>query len=147
MLELATYLKFETSSYLFRVSFQKVKTKNGLFWVNPCWNSLITPILITQYLTFNFKVGVKLNNLGQASFCQSVKLFSQRQDLEALSSSLKIGLPTLQMILEALQQNFEYDFRQRFYFVHIYCFIRGAIFWVISKNHDAAPPSFEFASN
>jgi len=60
------------------------------------------------------QVGVKLNNLGQASFCQSVKLFSQRQDLEALSSSLKIGLPTLQMILEALQQNFEYDFRAEF---------------------------------
>jgi len=60
------------------------------------------------------KVGVKLNNLGQASFCESVKMFSQRQDLEALSSSMTIGLPTLQMILDALQQSFEYDFRAEF---------------------------------
>jgi len=59
-------------------------------------------------------VGLDLRQLGEAAFCASVTRFAQSEDLDELAARLSVGAPTLQMILEALQQNLEYDFRAEF---------------------------------
>ena len=40
--------------------------------------------------------------------------FSALHNVEKLADKLKVGVATLQMILEALQQNLEYDYRAEF---------------------------------
>ena len=59
-------------------------------------------------------VGLSLGQLGESSFCTSVTRYAQSQDLDKLAAKLSVGGPTLQMILEALQQNLEYDIRAEF---------------------------------
>ena len=59
-------------------------------------------------------VGLSLGQLGESSFCESVKKYSKSVDLDTLAAKLSVGGPTLQMILEALQQNLEYDIRAEF---------------------------------
>ena len=54
------------------------------------------------------------DNVGEARFCKAVAQFSAGQDHETLSTKLGVGVMTLKMILEALQQQLEYDCRAEF---------------------------------
>jgi len=58
--------------------------------------------------------GVTLNQLGSKDFISKIEIFSKTQNLEKLCTELAVGLPTLQMLLEALQQGAGYDFRAEF---------------------------------
>ena len=60
------------------------------------------------------RANLNLVNLGKADFCQKMKTFSANQDLEELAGLLGCGLPTLNMILEALQQNLHHDLRAEY---------------------------------
>ena len=60
------------------------------------------------------RANLNLVNLGKADFCQKMKTFSANQDLEKLAGLLGCGLPTLNMILEALQQNLHHDLRAEY---------------------------------
>ena len=59
-------------------------------------------------------VGLSSEQLGESSFCKSVTRYVQSVDLDKLADKLSVGGPTLQMIVEALQQNLEYDIRAEF---------------------------------
>ena len=52
-----------------------------------------------------------LVNLGKTHFCQKIKKFSEDQDMVQMSKQLEVGEDTLKMILEALQQDLQYDLR------------------------------------
>jgi len=58
--------------------------------------------------------GVTVNQLGSKDFISKIDKFSKTQNLEKLCTELAVGLPTLQMLLEALQQGAGYDFRAEF---------------------------------
>jgi len=58
--------------------------------------------------------GATLGKLGSKEFTSKIEKFSQSQNLEKLCAQLSIGLPTLQMLLEALQQGAGYDYRAEF---------------------------------
>ena len=55
--------------------------------------------------------GLDSKHLGEAKFCKNFSNFADGQDLDKLAKRVSVGVPTLQSILEALQQNLEYDYR------------------------------------
>eukprot|EP00092_Neocalanus_flemingeri_P032376 GFUD01035199.1.p1 GENE.GFUD01035199.1~~GFUD01035199.1.p1 ORF type:complete len:863 (-),score=296.98 GFUD01035199.1:64-2652(-) len=55
-----------------------------------------------------------LGQLGSKEFISKMDKFSKTQNLEKLCSQLSVGQPTLQMLLEALQQSVGYDYRAEF---------------------------------
>jgi len=60
------------------------------------------------------KAGTDLNDLGTAAFLQKLEKFLASQDQGLLAASLKIGVPTLDLITGCLRQGLEYDYRQEF---------------------------------
>ncbi|CAH1264026.1 SRBD1 [Branchiostoma lanceolatum] len=92
---------------------KKAKTEANLT-LNPLDMTCIHPESYSIALQFLNRIGGSLDELGQQNMRTKVQAALMKNNVEMLSADLKCGTPTMQLIIDGLQQPLDYDIRAEF---------------------------------
>ncbi|XP_078676315.1 S1 RNA-binding domain-containing protein 1-like [Branchiostoma floridae x Branchiostoma belcheri] len=92
---------------------KKAKTEANLT-LNPLDMTCIHPESYSIALQFLNRVGGSLDELGQQNMRNKVQAALVKNNVERLAAELNCGTPTMQLIIDGLQQPLDYDIRAEF---------------------------------
>ncbi|XP_078593660.1 S1 RNA-binding domain-containing protein 1-like [Branchiostoma floridae x Branchiostoma japonicum] len=92
---------------------KKAKTEANMT-LNPLDMTCIHPESYSIALQFLNRIGGSLDELGQQNMRTKVQAALMKNNVEGLAAELKCGTPTMQLIIDGLQQPLDYDIRAEF---------------------------------
>ena len=105
---------FVQCSGFIRIRLSSAVGKNSTAAVNPLDATSIHPESYGAAGALIRAAGCRPADLGSAEFRRQIGAYLASQRMETLADELKVGVPTLQLIAEALEKPLEHDLREEF---------------------------------
>jgi len=81
---------------------------------NPLDMTCIHPESYSVATRFIEEVGGRVEDVGKTEFINKVKAFMRGRSIDTLADQYAVGVPTMKLIIEGLQQPMDYDYRSEF---------------------------------
>jgi transcriptional accessory protein Tex/SPT6 len=110
----AGFIRIRRSGSAIPPSADRKKTASTADSTNPLDATSIHPESYSAAGSLIYAAGCALSELGSAEFGRRIGAYAAQREPAALAAELGVGLPTLQLMLDALTKPLEHDLREEF---------------------------------